>query len=94
MVNDNGVVTCVEAKTGTEVWTGRVADTYSASPIAAGGRVYFFSEDGKATVIEAGRTFKVVAENTLDDGFMATPAIDGNALYVRTKSNLYKISSR
>jgi outer membrane protein assembly factor BamB len=93
MVNDNGVVTCVEAKTGTEVWTGRLNQTYSASPISTGGRIYFFGEDGKATVIEAGRTYKVIAENTLDDGFMATPAIDGAALYVRTKSHLYRIES-
>ena len=93
MVNDNGVVTCVEAKTGTEVWTGRLNQTYSASPISAGGRIYFFGEDGKATVIEAGRTYKVLAENTLDDGFMATPAIDGAALYVRTKSHLYRIEA-
>ena len=93
MVNDNGVVTCLEAKTGTEVWTGRLRQTYSASPISAGGRIYFFGEDGKATVIEAGRTYKVLAENTLDDGFMATPAIDGAALYVRTKSHLYRINT-
>jgi outer membrane protein assembly factor BamB len=93
MVNDNGVVTCVEAKTGAEVWTGRLGQTFSASPISAGGRIYFFGEDGKATVIEAGRTFKVLAENTLDDGFMATPAIDGGALYVRTKSHLYRIEA-
>jgi outer membrane protein assembly factor BamB len=93
MVNDNGVLTCLEAKTGTEVWTGRLGQSYSASPISAGGRVYFFGEDGKATVIEAGRTFKVIAENMLDDGFMATPAIDGNALYARTKSHLYRIES-
>lgn len=91
MVNDNGVVACVEAKTGAEVWTARLNQTYSASPISAGGRVYFFGEDGKATVIEAGRTFKVIAENILDDGFMATPAIDGNALYARTKTHLYRI---
>jgi outer membrane protein assembly factor BamB len=93
MVNDNGVVTCVEAKTGTEVWTGRLGQTFSASPIGAGGRVYFFGEDGKATIIEAGRSFKVLAENTLDDGFMATPAIDGPALYARTKSHLYRIET-
>ena len=92
-INDNGVITCLEAKTGTEVWTGRVTDSYSASPIAAGGRIYFFSEDGKATVIEAGRTFKMLAENTLADGFMATPAIDGSALYLRTKTHLYRIES-
>ena len=94
MVNDNGVLTCLEAKTGAEVWTGRLNQTYSASPISANGRVYFFGEDGKATVIEAGRTFKVIAENSLDDGFMATPAIDGSALYVRTKSHLYRIEKR
>lgn len=91
MINDTGIVTCLEAKTGAEVWTGRLTDSYSASPIAAGGRVYFFSEDGKTTVIEAGRTFKKLAENMLDDGLMATPAIDGNALYVRTRSHLYRI---
>jgi outer membrane protein assembly factor BamB len=91
MVNDNGVLSCLEAKTGAEVWTGRLNQTYSASPVSAGGRIYFFGEDGKATVIEAGRTFKVIAENTLDDGFMATPAIDGNALYARTRSHLYRI---
>jgi outer membrane protein assembly factor BamB len=94
MVNDNGVLSCLEAKTGGEIWTGRLNQTYSAAPISAGGRVYFFGEDGKATVIEAGRTFKVIAENSLDDGFMATPAIDGNALYVRTKSHLYRIEDR
>ena len=94
MVNDNGVLTCLDAKTGAEVWTGRLNQTYSASPISAGGRVYFFGEDGKATVIEAGRAFKVLSENTLDDGFMATPAIDGAALYARTKSHLYRIEKR
>jgi outer membrane protein assembly factor BamB len=93
MVNDNGVVSCLDARTGAEVWTARLTDSYSASPIAADGRVYFFSEDGKATVIDAGRAFKVLAENTLDEGFMASPAIDGQALYLRTRSHLYRIES-
>jgi len=91
MGNDSGVVTCLEARTGAEVWTARLTDSYSASPVAADGRVYFFSEDGKATVIEAGRVFKVLAENRLDDGFMASPAVDGQALYLRTRSHLYRI---
>jgi outer membrane protein assembly factor BamB len=93
MVNDNGVVTCLDARSGEPVWTARLSDSYSSSPVAAEGRVYFFSEDGKATVIEAGRLFKVLAENTLDEGFMASPAIDGRALYLRTKSHLYRIES-
>ena len=91
MVNDTGVATCLDAHTGAEVWKARLGDSYSASPIGAAGRVYFFSEDGKATVIEAGRAFRVLAENHLDDGFMATPAIDGRALFARTKTALYRI---
>jgi outer membrane protein assembly factor BamB len=94
MVNDGGVLTCLDAKTGEEVWKNRLTDSYSASPIAAGGRIYFFSEDGKATVIEAGREFKKIAENTLSDGFMASPAVDGNALYLRTKTHLYRVEAR
>jgi outer membrane protein assembly factor BamB len=94
MVNDSGVITCLDAKSGAEVWTARLTDSYSASPIAAEGRVYFFSEDGKATVIEAGRAFKVLAENSLDDGFMASPAVDGKALYLRTRTHLYRIENR
>jgi len=93
MVNDSGIVTTLDAKTGAEVWTARLTDSYSASPLAAEGRVYFFSEDGKATVIEAGRAFKVLAENILADGFMASPAVDGRALYLRTKSHLYRIEN-
>jgi outer membrane protein assembly factor BamB len=94
MVNDTGVATCLDAHTGAEVWKSRLGDSYSASPISAAGRVYFFSEDGKATVIDAGRAFKVLAENHLDDGFMATPAIDGRALFARTKTALYRIEER
>jgi outer membrane protein assembly factor BamB len=93
MGNDGGIVTCLDAKTGAEVWTSRLTDSYSASPIAAEGRIYFFSEDGKATVIEAGRAFKVLAENTLEQGFMASPAVDGRALYLRTKTHLYRIEN-
>jgi outer membrane protein assembly factor BamB len=91
MVNDSGVMTCVEAKTGNEVWRGRLAETYSASPIAAAGRIYTFSEDGKTTVVATGREFKVLAENFLEEGFMASPAVDGNALFLRTRTHLYRI---
>jgi outer membrane protein assembly factor BamB len=91
MVSDSGIVTCLDARTGAEVWRSRLNDSYSASPIYADGRVYFFSEEGKTTVIDAGRTFKVLAENYLDDGFMASPAIDGRALFLRTRTHLYRI---
>jgi outer membrane protein assembly factor BamB len=91
MVSDTGILTCLEAKTGNAVWTSRLRGEYSASPIAAAGRVYFFNEDGQTTVIEAARAFKVVAESQLDDGFMASPAVAGNALVLRTVTHLYRI---
>ncbi len=53
--------------------------------------MYFFNEDGHATVIEAGRALKVLAENQLGDGFMASPAVDGSALILRSRTHLYRI---
>ena len=91
MVNDGGIVGAVEAKTGELVWRGRVDGTYSASPLFANGRLYLFNEDGKTTVLEAGRELKVLAENFLEDGFMSSPAVDGRALYLRTRTHIYRI---
>lgn len=94
MIDDGGVAACVEAKTGTEIWRDRVGGNYSASPIHADGKIWFFDEDGKGTVIEAGKEFKVLAENKLDAGCMASPAVSGNALFVRTKTHLYRIEEK
>jgi outer membrane protein assembly factor BamB len=91
MINDVGVATCLEAKTGTLVWKARLNGEYSASPILAGNRIYFFNEDGKTTVIEAGREFKVLGESLLDEGFMASPAVADGALFLRTRTHLYRI---
>jgi outer membrane protein assembly factor BamB len=91
MTTDAGVASAVEAKTGEVVWTGRIGGTHSASPVFADGRVYFFSEDGKTTVVEAGRRFKVLAENQLGDGFMASPAIAGKAFILRSRTHLYRV---
>ena len=90
---DGGVVTCLEAKTGQEVWRERLPGTgsHSSSPVEAEGRIYFFNENGNGTVLEAGRQFKVLAENKLEAGFMASPAVAGRALYLRSKSHLYRI---
>jgi len=93
MISDNGIASCVEAKTGQLVWTSRLDGSYSASPVSAEGRIYFVSEEGKATVIEAGREFKVIAENTLDEGSLASPALDGRALFLRTRTHLYRIEN-
>jgi outer membrane protein assembly factor BamB len=90
-VNDGGIATCIEARSGEIVWQQRLDGQYSASPLAAEGRVYFFSHEGKTTVIEAGRTYKELAVNTLPGGFMASPAVSGKALFLRTTTHLYRI---
>jgi len=90
-IDDGGVASCLDARTGTEIWRERVGGNYSASPVYAEGRIYFFSEDGRTTVIEAGRKFNVLAENKLDVGFMSSPAIAGKAFFLRTRTHLYRI---
>ncbi len=91
MINDGGILSCLEAQTGRSVWQSRLQGEYSASPLFASGRVYFFSEEGKTTVIDAGRQFKVLAENQLGDGYMASAAVDGNALILRSRTHVYRI---
>jgi outer membrane protein assembly factor BamB len=90
-IEDNGVATCWEAMTGNTVWSQRLGGHYSASPLAADGRVYLFSEEGKTTVLATGREFKKLAENQLGDGFMASPAVSGEALFLRSRTQLYRI---
>jgi hypothetical protein len=53
--------------------------------------LYFFNQQGKTTVLKPGRSFEVLATNSLEDGFMASPAVAGKALILRTKTNLYRI---
>ena len=91
MCNDGGILTAIDATTGHELWSERISGNYSASPILANGYAYFCSEEGKTTVIRPGREFKKVAENKLDGGFMASPAVTDNALILRTKTHLYRI---
>ena len=92
MVDDKGgIVTCLEARTGKEIWSERIGGNYSASPIYTDGRLYFFSEEGKTTVLAPGRAFKKLAENKLDEGFMASPAVADQSFFLRTKTHLYRI---
>jgi outer membrane protein assembly factor BamB len=91
MVNEGGMATCLDAHTGQVVWQKRLGRTYYASPIYADGRIYFFDTEGTTHVLQAGRTANVVSRNHLDDGCMASAAVSGDALFVRTKSHLYRI---
>jgi outer membrane protein assembly factor BamB len=93
VVHDRGQMLCLDAKSGEAVWHERLGGNFSASPILAGGHIYCFNEEGEATLVRPGREFQVVAVNKLDDGCMASPAVAGHQLLVRTKTHLYCIES-
>jgi outer membrane protein assembly factor BamB len=91
MVSDLGVASCLDAKTGKQIWQERVGRATCSSPILADGKLYLFDEEGRGYVVAASREYKLLATNTLDAGCMATPAIALDAIYVRTKKHLYCI---
>lgn len=93
MVSDDGMVTCLESATGNRVWRERLGGRYAASPIYGDGRLYFFSREGKTTVLKPGRTCEFLATNTLSGGFMASPAVAGKALFLRTITHLSRVES-
>jgi outer membrane protein assembly factor BamB len=81
----NGQLTCYDALTGEVKYKEHLKEAFSASGIAADGKLYFSSEEGNIFVIKAGPEFKLLAKNALNDICMATPAISGNAIYFRTQ---------
>lgn len=91
MTSDDGTVTCLEIMTGKEVWQERIRGSYFASAICADGRIYFFDDQGKTTILKAGRAFEVIGTNTLENGLMASPAVLDKSLILRTKTHLYRI---
>jgi outer membrane protein assembly factor BamB len=93
MATDDGIINCIDAATSYTVWQKRVGGSFAASPIYGDGRLYFCDRDGQSTIIRPGRKFDPIATNTLDDGLMASPAVDGRALILRTKTHLYRIES-
>lgn len=90
---EESFLSCVEAATGAVVWTERVGGKFASSPIYADGRLYFFSQEGVTTVVKPGRTYEALATNALDGGFMASPAADGRAFYLRTRTHLYRVEA-
>ena len=92
VVDRNGYISCLEAKTGKSLWQKRMKGRFSASPILANNLIYFFNEDTVCTIIKPTRELDIVTENKLSsDKLMATPAFDENSIYIRTENNLYKI---
>lgn len=90
-----GMVTCYEAETGKEVYKERLGgSSYTASPVAADGRIYFISEQGEARVLKAGPSFELLAVNKIGETCMATPAICDGTLFVRTKDALIALGRK
>ncbi|MCC6123761.1 MAG: PQQ-binding-like beta-propeller repeat protein [Pirellulales bacterium] len=94
MVADNGIAVCLDAKTGKQFWKERLEGDHAASPIDNRGKVYYFGQKGKTMVVEAGPKFQILAENKLDEGMLASPAVSGDALYLRTITSLYCIKNK
>ena len=90
-VSDNGIASCVDAKTGKVHWRERLGGDFSASPVFADGRIYFLNENGAVTVLAPRTTFERLATNTLPGRTLASLAVAGRALYLRTDSELYRI---
>ena len=92
MVKAGGIVTAIDPATGQATKEGRSKDApgdYTASPIAADGKVFLASVNGKVTVLKAGAQWDVLGVNDLGDEIHATPALAGGRLYVRTRGTLY-----
>lgn len=94
MVDDGGVASCLNAKTGEIIWKGRVGGKFWASPLYAEGRIYCFSQEGKVAVLNAGDTFEIIASSKLDDGFNASPAVAGSSIILRSFTHLYRFDDQ
>lgn len=91
MSGENGVLTCLQAADGEEIWQKRVGGSFTASPISTADRVYFFNENGETTVVAASREYRVLSQNKLEHGCMASPAVAGQSLILRSTEHLYRI---
>ena len=96
LINDRGIMWCLDAKTGQQVY-GRQrlrSSTYSGSPVLAGDRIYITDEDGVTSVVRAGPTFAVLAENDLGEYTLSSPAISDGQIFIRTDRFLYAIGQQ
>ena len=94
LVNDSGIALCLDARTGETHWQRRLNGNFSASPVFADGRIYFLSEEGIATVIEAGHQFREVASNRLDGYTLASIAVSNASIFIRSDTHLYRIGTK
>jgi outer membrane protein assembly factor BamB len=93
-VNDGGILTCVDAKTGAEHFRERLGGNYSASPTYADGKIYLHNREGLTTVLKPGKKFEVLHTNQLPGKIFASLAVADRALFLRTDTALYRIEEK
>jgi outer membrane protein assembly factor BamB len=93
VVSDTGVATCVDARTGAIHWQHRLGGNFSASPLFADGRIYFLAEHGVTTVVEPGRVYREITTNALDGSTLASMAVAGSSILIRSDRQLYRIAA-
>lgn len=91
LLSDSGILSCVDARTGTAHYQERACGQSSASPVYADGRIYLLDEQGLGVVIQPGRTFQKLAENPLGERTLASYAVQDGALFIRSEENLFRI---
>ncbi len=91
IVSDQGLLICMEAITGKQVWSKRLKGKFGASLLTVADRIYLSNTKGETTIIATGREYRELAVNQLDGELWASPAVTGNALLLRTKTHLYRI---
>lgn len=96
IVNDKGIMRCLDAKSGKEIWgpSRLKPGGYSASPVLADGKIYVTSEEGLTSVVKAGPNFEILSENSLDDRCLSSPALSDGQIFIRTAKYLYCIGNQ
>jgi outer membrane protein assembly factor BamB len=94
VVSDNGIASCLDAKTGAVRWQQRLGNGFSASPVFADGRLYFLDEDGRTVVLKPGPAAEPLAVNVLEGPALASIAVAEKSLFIRTGTHLYRIAGR
>ena len=93
-ITDGGIATCFAPDDGEIIWQERVGGNHSASPVYGNRRIYFLSEEGETTVINAGSEFKILAKNMLKEKCQASIAISQSQFFIRGEKNLYCIGKK
>jgi outer membrane protein assembly factor BamB len=93
MVSDNGVISCINALDGSELWRQRLRGTFSASPVLADGRIYLLNETGETTIVQSANQYVEVARNRVEDATLASLAFDEGAMFLRSETALYRIEN-